>query len=191
MGCQWRWGRSLGFLERKNFTWGGYARCRRPWSSHKASHGDRVSGIGRLPAIPGVRRWSKCASTGKEWMWITFGLPSAFVEQLPFGGSMITRVSIDPPSIWEAAAAIKTFELIFKSFVRILSTYLLLYSCQLKPPTLHVFLFHWTHRAPARPLNSVHQQQFQTFQNSLKVDIDTNYISCIYFVPKEMNPYRV
>ena len=31
-------------------------------------------------------------------MRITFGLPSVFV--FPFGGSMITRVSIDPPSIW-------------------------------------------------------------------------------------------
>ena len=91
---------------RKDSTWVDCVHWCHPWSSHKPTHGDQVPGIGqptiqeqRLENGQGSTRY---ASTGKKydrvWMRITFGLPSEFV--LPFGGSMITRVSIDPPSIW-------------------------------------------------------------------------------------------
>ena len=148
MGCQRRWGRSHGLFIRKNSTWED-ARCRHPWSSHKANHGDQVSGIG-LPMLPAGAiagfffYWTRGLEGGQGWriytstrngvgMWITFGLPSVFV-QLPFGGSMITRVSIDPPSIWPPA---------------VMETFDLLYSYQIEP--FRHFVFYSAHTVLAWP----------------------------------------
>ena len=87
-----------------NFTLELWVRCCHPSSSHKETHGDLGPGIDQ-PDIGEVRGGEIVRSRNYDYFGdhrgrggqFTFALPSVFV--FPFGGSMITRVSIDPPSM--------------------------------------------------------------------------------------------